>query len=387
MADDREEQAFGRHGRRRGARILHVFGRMSRGGAELRTLELMRVIDRTRYELGFCTLSGLPGELDPEIRRLGGEVHPCRLDATFPVRFVALLRRLRPDVVHSHVFLTSGLVLRLARLGGVPARIAHFRTMGDGRSPTLRRRGQRALMRYWLDRHSDRLVSVSKGAMVAAWGSQWRRDPRCRVIYAGFDPSRFEGLASPEKVRASLGLESAHPVCIHVGSMQAAKNHVRVVDVFARLAEQEPSASLVLVGRRDASIEQDVLGRTRRHGLGDRVKILGEREDVLDLLRAADVMLFPSVREGLPGAVVEACGVGTPVVASDLPGLKEIAQHLPGVVCLPLSKSDDFWTAAAVELMRDARARRPRTALLARTVFDVHESAAAHCRLWDEVTR
>ena len=58
--------------------ILHIHGRMGYGGAELRTVELLRNIDRRRYRFDFCAFSGQNGELDAEIRDLGGEVHPLR---------------------------------------------------------------------------------------------------------------------------------------------------------------------------------------------------------------------------------------------------------------------------------------------------------------------
>src|SRR5436190_1275673 len=81
--------------------ILHLFGRMDRGGAEMRTLELMRHVDRDRFRLEFCALSGEAGDLDEEIRSLGGRVHLLRLGASFGWKFRRLLRERRFDVVQS----------------------------------------------------------------------------------------------------------------------------------------------------------------------------------------------------------------------------------------------------------------------------------------------
>jgi glycosyltransferase involved in cell wall biosynthesis len=90
--------------------------------------------------------------------------------------------------------------------------------------------------------------------------------------------------------------------------------------------------------------------------------ILGERTDVPRLLQAADIELFPSLWEGLPGAVLEACAAGVPVLGSDIPGMREIARHLASVRLLSLAALNEEWASAALELLREyPRATRSRT--------------------------
>ena len=134
---------------------------MVRGGAELRTLDLMRQAALSDYEFHFATLAPGPGTLDAEISRLNGQVHSCALGLTFPFRFRELLHSGRFDIVHSHVHYFSGYILRLASKAGVPARIAHFWSTGDGQQPTFRRRAQRVLTRRWVDSHATAIVAVS----------------------------------------------------------------------------------------------------------------------------------------------------------------------------------------------------------------------------------
>src|SRR5207248_5275192 len=95
-------------------------------------LDLLRSLDAERLRFDFCALSGKPGALDEEIRRLGGVVHLTLLEWGFPRRFQRLLRAGGYGVVHSHVHLFSGYVLRLASMEKVPQRIAHFLTTSDG---------------------------------------------------------------------------------------------------------------------------------------------------------------------------------------------------------------------------------------------------------------
>jgi glycosyltransferase involved in cell wall biosynthesis len=69
------------------------------------------------------------------------------------------------------------------------------------------------------------------------------------------------------------------------------------------------------------------------------------------LLGSSDLMIFPSSREGLPGAILEASAAGTPVLASDLPCILEISERLTDVRCLSLSQADEVWAAVAVEMI------------------------------------
>jgi glycosyltransferase involved in cell wall biosynthesis len=366
-------------------KILHIFGRMVRDGAETRTLEIMRNVDRDRYQLHFCSLSGLPGDLDDEIRALGGQVHLCRLAPDFPWRFLRLLREQQFDVIHSHVHYFSGYLLRLAARAGIPTRIAHFRITDDGQGNNIRRRYQRRLMRYWIDRYATCILAVCQAAMEASWGPQWRLDPRCQIIYNGLDLSAFEQPPDRIGVRREFNLPPTANLYIHVGRMDPQKNHQRVLSIFAELLNHDAHAFLLFVGRGDNAIERQLRLRANALRIGERVIIAGKRSDVPRLLQAADLLLFPSLWEGLPGVVLEAGAAGTPVIASNLPGINEIAAQLPLIRCLPLDTDDHVWAQAANSFSIQHQAPTARTSAVkafASSVFNIHDCTKAHCLVW-----
>jgi glycosyltransferase involved in cell wall biosynthesis len=332
--------------------VLHIFGRMDRGGAEMRTVEVLRHLAPSSAKFSFLSLSGQPGELDAEICRLGGRVHLVKLDASFPRRFPTLLRRERVDVVHSHVEHFSGLLLLLARWAGVPIRIAHFRSTTDGHRPTLRRRLQRSVMKALVNRNATRILAVSRGAMESQWGPSWEADGRCEVVYNGLDTAPFSGPAERDDVRAELGLAASSYLVIHVGRLDPAKNHAMVLDVFAQLARRLPDAHLALVGRGGNSVEACVREQAGREGILERVHLLGVRHDVPRLLKAADLMIFPSLWEGLPGAVLEACAAGIPVVGSAIPGVVEIAGYFPSVTVMADGAGVAAWADHCMEAIQ-----------------------------------
>ncbi len=366
-------------------RILHVFGRMVQAGAELRTLDLMRTVDRRQYRLDYCVLSGREGYLDREIAALGGAVYACPLGPLFPYRFLRLLRSRRFDVVHSHVHHFSGFILRLAAQCGVPVRVAHFRSSRDGHPDTLRRRLQRRLMRHWIDRHATNILSVSEAAMEAAWLPNWRDDPRCEVIYNGLCLSAFQATCNRDDVRHEFGFPPSCLLAIHVGRLAVEKNHPRLLSVFRELLRRRPEARLLVVGWDDHGGDRRVREEIQRLRLENEVVMAGARSDVPRLLKAADVLIFPSLWEGLPGAVLEACAAGTPVVGSDLAATREIARHFPSVRCLSLGEPDSRWAQAAEVAANAARSEVFRYAVqraFANSRFAIEQCAERICQVW-----
>ncbi len=367
-------------------KILHVFGRLDRGGAEIRTLELLRHVDRRQYRFHFCALCGRPGELAEEIRALGGAVHPMRRGLIgFPRRFRGLLLRHRFDVIYTHVLNYSGFILRLAARSEIPIRAAFFRSLHDGRRSGPLRMMYRRLMHHWIDRYATHVLAVSKGAMTAAWGPHWKSDPRCQVIYNGLEPAAFRAVEDGHSVRREFGLPRQAPLYVHVGRMRQPKNHLRLMSIFAEVSKRQPAARLLLIGQGGNGIERRVRRQIEELGMAGRVVVCGERTDVPRLLKAADALILPSLWEGLPGAVLEACAAGTPVLASDLPGVREIAARLPQVRYLPLQADDARWADTLGEMRGgpDAvRSRREAQRSFAQSVFTIRRCAKRHCRIW-----
>ncbi|MBC7386857.1 MAG: glycosyltransferase [Cryobacterium sp.] len=363
----------------RTVKVLHIFGRMNRGGAEMRTLELMEALSQDpaqRIQFDYCVLSGKPGELDGKIRALGGKVHYLPLRPGFGKKFRNMLREGSYASVHSHVHLFSGYMLRLAFQVNVPSRICHLHTTGDGNPANLRRSLQNRLMRQWLFRYATSVVGVSEGALEAFFreAPAFRKDPRSTLIYDAINPERFASEIDRNAVRASIGVPIDGIEVIHIGRIEPVKNHSRLVQLFASFLKTHPSAWLVLVGNADANAKADLEGKIEALGITRRVHFLGSRDDVPALLASADIMIFPSLWEGLPGVVLEASAARLPVLSNDLPGSRELAAFFPSVRCIALSESNETWAAAASALLETSRHSAASNSRLFDTPFTV-----AHC--------
>lgn len=117
---------------------------------------------------------------------------------------------------------------------------------------------------------------------------------------------------------------NCNPAIIHVGGFTYEKNHKGLLRIFKLFSEKHPNAVLQLVG--DGPLKPLIEQQIQELGLRDNVKMLGFRNDAIELIHQADLLVLPSLIEGLPGVILEAMYAKTPVVAYDVGGIKEIVQ-------------------------------------------------------------
>lgn len=328
-------------------RILHVVrGGMWTGGIEMWLMNVLRHIDRERFRIDFVVHS----EPDPradEIRALGSSIIPCsnpRRPATYALNFRRILRQHGPyDVVHSHPYPYTGYILRLAHQSGVPIRVAHchsdFSRIEETAS-TLRRIYFRT-MKLWIAQNSTLVLAASREAASSLFEESWELNSRRRILYCGIDLEPFRSTVRPASVRAELGIPMEAFVVGHVGRFTEEKNHAFLVDVALEVAKREPTMRLLLVG--DGPSRPAIERRAAQAGLADKVVFAGMRSDVPRLMRGAmDVLVLPSLREGLPLVGLEAQAAGLPSILSDVIS-EELDVVNPLIWRLSLSQSASIW--------------------------------------------
>ncbi|GAB3061939.1 glycosyltransferase family 4 protein [Micromonospora schwarzwaldensis] len=337
-------------GRRPPARplaVARVLGSLDTGGTELRALEIAPRLREAGVVTHFVTITGRRGANAAAAERAGAHVHPLPLDPSFPVRFVRLLRRLGIRAVHADVHTFSGAILLLAAIAGVPARIAYFQSDGDGWPDTVRRRAQRAVMRKLISTFATDIRGVAPGSLTGGYGPAWPSDPRCRVLPTGPDVRRLRRLPQSD-LRAEVGAAPEYLLCLFVGRPDPVKRRPMLPRIVAALEARGVRAHVVIAGPHERDADEEVRRTARTHHVEDRVHLLGARDDIGALLRQADVMIHPASREGLPGVVLEAVATGTPVVATDLPGVRYIDDELGGVSLVDVDAPPEVWAERVV---------------------------------------
>jgi glycosyltransferase involved in cell wall biosynthesis len=357
-------------------RVLHGLGTMNPGGVETWLMHVLRNIDRERFQLDICTFGNQPGMYAPDVEKLGGRILRCPKDAnlvSFSRRFRQILRDGKYEVLHSHVHLFSGALLRWAESEGVPIRIVHSHTNRDDRPNTPLRAYYRRLMKSWIDRYATHGLAASRLAARQLLGSDWESDGRFRVLYYGIDLAPFQGPVSREEVRAELGIPLGAPVVGHVGRFVPAKNHRCLLEIAEEILKRRPDVHFLLVG--DGPLRPEIEAKASTKGFAKRMHFAGSRTDVPRLMRGGmDVFVFPSLWEGLPIAVIEAQAAGLHcVVSSNVPD--EITVSKESVDFLALSGDASCW---ATQVIRWLDAPRPSAAqmidIISQSQFAIRQS-------------
>lgn len=355
--------------------MVHIFGAMDRGGAELRTLGLVALVPGVDHS--YVTLSGRRGELADGIEAGGGRVIPCRLSLTFPIRFFLLLRRLRPDLVQSNVATFSGAIVALAWLAGVPRRVAHFRSDGDQYGNSGRRRLQRRMMRRLIAWFATDVIGGAPAAL--AFGRPNRRpSSRARVIPDGVAVGR-----RPEET----DLPRSPAALVHVARTLESKRRARAVEILAACLADGLDVELDLVGTMTVEENAELAGLCATLDLSQHVHFAGPVDDVSPGLSDASALLVTSTREGLPGVVLEALAQGCPVVSTNLPGVAYISEFCTGITTVGADASDQEWVQAIRSALSGvAGSRLEIWESLSRSPFNVSSAAQEMGTLWQPLS-
>jgi len=360
--------------------VLHVLGALNPGGIETWLLQVLRHVDRSRFQFDFLVQSAKPSNLDADVVALGGRIHTCpytRRPTRYARRFRQILRHSGPyDAVHSHVHAFSGFVLALAALHRVPIRIAHSHTTAEGepfrRSPA--RWLYAAAMRRAIRTTATHGFACAESAARVLFGPGWRDDPRWSVLRCGIDPTPFEKPGPAEPTRESLDLAADALVVGHVGNFRLVKNHEFLLRVFRELVRIHPDSYLLLVG--DGPLRETVQREVQNTAVERRVRFLGHRRDVPAVMRHLfDVFVLPSRLEGLPLVLVEAQAAGLPCVISEVVTREA---DIPGATVerLPLGAPLEDWARAILShgLLQQRSLRTGRSPVRG-TAFDVSSGA------------
>jgi glycosyltransferase involved in cell wall biosynthesis len=320
-------------------KVLHLITRLIRGGAQENTLLTVALADRRRYQVHLA--SGPEGEWLPRGDEVADCFHliPSLTSPVAPKRdlaalrdLVQLIRRERFAVVHTHTS-KAGLLGRLASwLCGVPVTVhtPHGTVLHDIYL-TPRQQALAAWVKRRAARISDAIITVSDSERDGYLG--WRIAPtgKFHTIYSGMDYSRFPAAAAAQASNPPDRGRGDELVVLLPARYVPEKGHCFFFAAAERVMEAMPQARIVLAG--DGPLASQISDLRAASAFPQRIHLLGFRSDVLELMRAADVVVSASLSEGLPRAVVEALLLERPVVGTDAGGTREVLlDRLTGVL-------------------------------------------------------
>ena len=343
-------------------KVLHLITWLVPGGIEKWLLSMLQEMPREKCAMDILCKGPSTGPLASEALEAGAQVLHCPLTPahkSFERGFTKILQDGKYDVVHNHLANYSGFATWICRRENVPS-IASFHNTAFPPETWTRLPGLRQLrdvysqrsMKYAL-KNSQQVTGCSQ-AVLESMTQYAPQSDNWRVLPYGVDVPP----AATKDERRALRAEHDWPenalVVLHVGRFIEQKNHMGLLEIFARVAKEVPLARLILVG--EGPLKTEVENKIVELGLSEKVRSLGVRKDVPQLMGKSDLFLFPSFHEGFGLVAIEANGAGLPVVCARVPGLTEAVSEDTARLHPP--KDNDAMTASTIELLQDAALRQ-----------------------------
>ena len=373
-------------------RILQVVGGLNRAGVETWLMHVLRNIDRDRFRMDFLVHGQEKYAYEDEATKLGSRVirclHPNRPWSYFR-NFGRILSEHGPyDVVHSHVHHFSGIAMRLAHRAHVPVRIAHSHVdtrIVDSKSQ-LPRGAYLGLMGSWIEAHATLGLCASDMAKESLFPHGKDFAFPISTVYYSVDLTPFALDIDREQVKRELNIPSDAVVFGHVGRFEHQKNHIFFSEIASEILKIEPRAWFLMIG--DGELRQSVTRRFEALRVGHRTSFIGVSNSVPRLmLGAMDVLVFPSIYEGLPVVLIEIQAAGLAcVISANISPEGDVVPEL--IQRLSIEDSSSVWARVAVNSALGARSISKSDALQRveasrfgplRSVRKVEEVYSRHC--------
>ncbi len=363
-------------------KVLHVIETLDFGGAEKVVVDLVRATTG-RCEPAICCVKH-SGAL---AQRLGTNVRVFTLDTpegndfSVPWKLKRLVREHGFELMHSHlwgVFLESALAAKLAGVPLVHTVHGNYAAYGEGwqaRTKLALRHGLERTVAGW----HQRIVTVSHSI----------RDYVVGTI--GISAKHVETVHNGVEARAPAAVATATlrhgNTFITVGRLAAVKNQAMMLRAFARVHAAWPAARLQLVG--DGPDRADLQTLASELGVSSQVEFLGFRDDIGELLAAADVFLMSSRYEGVSIAILEAMRAGLPTVGTRVGGIPETIEHEQSGL-LVADDDEPAFAAAMLGLLQDAPRRAALGLAAARRqqeAFSLEAAAERYLQIYSEAVQ
>jgi glycosyltransferase involved in cell wall biosynthesis len=373
-------------------RVLHVFHSLGMGGAEmwlLAILEWLRTNGDTlpvEVQLDVMLTGGKRTILDDRVAALGASLHYMQYGrrrlGQFRRDFRKLLSSGHYDAIHDHADYSGGLHLLLGLGDLPPARVIHVHNPLNTFSGSRIKRFARAVGRGAVVKLATTVAGTSMRILrdyrlAPETGTAQRR----LAIHCGFDLAPFtqDALRARDEIRAEFGWDANARILLFVGRLKSHFNqkNPRVALAIARACiARDPNVKALFVGAGDEA-RQEIQSELAADGLADAIQLPGIRFDVPKLMLASDLLLFPSIAEGLGMVAVEAQAAGLRTIASDTTPRE--CEVVPGMVTfVSLEESPAQWAERALALLAlPAPDRDAARAAVDRSPFSITSSVMA----------
>lgn len=318
-------------------RVLHIVGKMDRAGAETMLMNLYRHIDRSEIQFDFITFTQEKGDYDNEILALGGRIFPIIANNSIGRMFklISFLKQ-HPEyqIVHAHKLLNNAFHLLAAKYAGVPHRIAHSHNTSNGKMGIIKKSYEKWALQI-INKTATSKIACGELAAKYLFGTI----DNVMILPNSVNCHQMIEKAKQNRSFISQNFNDVGVKIIQVGRLNTVKNHQFTLQIAEELNKREVIYTLYIIGQGplDSTLKQEI----HRKSLSEKVKMLGIRSDITELMASADFMIMPSLHEGFPVVLVESQAVGLHALVSDRISA-EVDLGLGLVDFLPISSAKEW---------------------------------------------
>ena len=359
-----------------------VLGNTRRGGTQAFIMNVLRNIDRDKYQIDFAINNDFEGGWGPDMRALGSEMFIMPVFkvynwVTFQKWWNSHLTIHQYDIVHGHSTNSAGIYLKVAKKYGCKT-IAHIHSTGF-RGNAIERFTKRYFSKL-TKRYADYWFACSGKAANLLYGEDYKTYPHYYEIPNAIDVMHFEYSEDVRnRIRLELGIGENEFLCGHAGTFSAPKNHTFLLDVFAEICKRKENARLLLIG--EGVLKDGIVEKAKTLGIYDRIIFRQNLSNVNEHLMAMDLFIFPSLFEGFGMVSLEAQATGLNIVQSDT--VPKDTHLTECVMALPLSETPSIWAEKALALpLRD---RKAMNSIISETKYNLKHTISLITRLYDEM--
>jgi glycosyltransferase involved in cell wall biosynthesis len=312
--------------RSKNGKILYVVDGFRLGGAEKKLFEKIRYLDKSQYDIHICNI-GPTGPLVTMVNELNVPVAQIqrkhRFDFLVVSKLVKYLKKEKFDIVQTILFYADFVGAIAAKVAKVPAVISWETVSHSGNyyhRKWIQRTGYKFAMKF-----VNVIIGVSQETKNSIVVNRNIRAEKIRVIHYGVDNSKFKLLSKDErdKKRAEFQIPEDAFVIAVIARLEPQKGHNVLFDAIENMLNANKKLYLLIAG--DGVMSDTLRDRVAQKNNNQYIQILGARDDIQEILNAADLFCLPSiVGEGLPNVILEAMACGLPVLATNVGGASEV---------------------------------------------------------------
>ncbi|MEO8432633.1 MAG: glycosyltransferase [Acidobacteriota bacterium] len=311
-------------------KILVVIGSLEVGGAERQIVEIARLLQGPDFQFHVVTTAA-GGPLEAPLRATGATcetlgppgAHPPRSKSERAWRAVrnaaalrGILRRRRPDLIHSYLTETSAIAAAARWPGRAPFHVYSKRSLVRW----IAREAVYFPLVKWTNARADLILANSHAVAEESIRKEGTPAAKIRVVHNGVDTDLYRPGPRSDALAGELGIPAGSPVVGMIANLHLYKGHADVLRACASWGQ--PDLRLVFVGR-EGNASDSVRRLVAELGLAERVVFTGPRTDVPELLRLFDVFVSASHEEGFSNSILEAMASGCGIVATAVGGTVE----------------------------------------------------------------